>query len=71
MTPTPCEKVVNAFISKRTVEPLAASEKHVTRKENQLAGINSIVEKEGNRTAAVLPLPEYGALLDQLLEDVE
>ena len=36
-----------------------------------MAGITYIVDKEGNRTAAVLPLPEYGALLEELLEDAE
>ncbi|MBI4747667.1 MAG: type II toxin-antitoxin system Phd/YefM family antitoxin [Acidobacteria bacterium] len=34
-----------------------------------MAGINYIVDQEGNRTAAVLPLPEYSALLEELLED--
>ncbi len=33
-----------------------------------MAGITYIVEKEGNRPAAVLPLPKYGALLEELLE---
>ena len=34
-----------------------------------MAEINSSVDQEGTRTAVVLPLPEYGALLDQLLDD--
>ena len=36
-----------------------------------MTGITYIVDKEGNRTGAVLPLPEYGALLDELLDDAE
>ncbi len=34
-----------------------------------MAGITYIVDEQGNRTAAVLPLPEYGALLEELLDD--
>ena len=36
-----------------------------------MTAITYIVDEQGNRTAAVLPLPEYGALLEQLLEDAE
>lgn len=34
-----------------------------------MAGITYIVDEQGNQTAAVLPLPEYSALLEELLED--
>lgn len=36
-----------------------------------MPSVQYIVDEKGNRTAAVLPLPEYGELLEELLEDAE